>query len=256
MTESHLPPSPTSDTDLTNENPFATPLAAAEVSIRVITPVPPTKLNPWWSMWIYPRATVRQILDSGATRMVPILAAVYGISYVLDRASMRGVPPSMSPWAVLALAIVIGPLSGFISVYLGGAIMGWIGRRLGGVGTTQEVRTAMAWASVPHIEALVLWIPTLALFGREVFYNDNPIFDAWADAQPLVVWPAMLLLLLVSVTAGIWSVVVTLKCLAEAHQFSAWRALTSVLVVLSPFIFLIFIAVVAGIAMMLQQQGL
>lgn len=243
-------------TDTDRANPFATPQAALHDPVRMVTTVPVEALNPWWSMWIYPRVTTRQILDRGSTRMVPVLAVICGISATLDRASMRGMPANMPAWGVLVMALILGPLVGLVTVYVGGVILGWIGRRLGGVGTSQEVRTALAWSYVLDVEMLVLWIPSVALFGGEIFHASTPAFDAWAEAQPWVVWPLLILLGIVSLVSIVWSLVVRLKCIAEAHQFSAWRALASVFVILLPFLFLIFIAVVAAVLGAIQQQGI
>jgi len=248
--------SPFAATDTERANPFATPQAALHDPVRMVTTAPVEALNPWWSMWIYPRATTRQILDSGSTRMVPVLATLYGISATLSRVSTRGMPASMPAWGVLVMALILGPLVGLITLYVGGAILGWIGRRLGGIGTNQDVRTALAWSYVMDVEALVLWIPNFALFGSEAFYASKPAFDAWAEAQPFVVWPLLSLVVIVALVVSVWSFVVRLKCIAEAHQFSAWRALATVFVIVLPFLFLIVIAVVAAVLGTMQQQGL
>jgi Yip1 domain len=221
--------------------------------VRIITRVPVARLNPWWSMWIYPRATTRQILNRDSMRMVPLFAAIYGVSVTLDHASLRGVPEEMPPWGVLILALLFGPLMGQVVVYVGGAIVGAIGRRLGGVGTRQEVQIALAWSYLPNLEMLLLWVPWLALFGHETFRNSSPTFDAWSDAQPYVVLPLVFLLLAVSIAAAVWTFIIRLKCIAEAHQFSAWRSLASLLVLILPFWFLTVVAICSGVLASLQQ---
>ena len=36
--------------------------------------IPPEPLNPWFSIWVQPRATMRQVLDANPRRMVHRLA--------------------------------------------------------------------------------------------------------------------------------------------------------------------------------------
>lgn len=73
MKETNSDTSQPSGLDATSENPFRTPQASLHEVVHMVTPVPETRLNPWWSMWIYPRATTRQILNSGRRQMVPVL---------------------------------------------------------------------------------------------------------------------------------------------------------------------------------------
>lgn len=164
-------------------------------------------------------------------------------------------PQAIPIWALFILALLFGPLVGLVLVYVGGAMVGAIGRRLGGVGTRQEVQTALAWSLLPNIEMLLLWIPEFALMGRESFRNETPALDAWLDAQPFVVLPLGLLYLAVFVTASVWIFVIRLKCIAEAHQFSAWRALASLLVLILPFLFLFIISLCSGTLAALQESA-
>src|SRR5262245_45012540 len=44
---------------------------------------PQEPLNPWFSMWVMPRATMRQILDTNPSRFVHLLAILGGIVEVM-----------------------------------------------------------------------------------------------------------------------------------------------------------------------------
>jgi hypothetical protein len=56
---------------------------------------------------------------------------------------------------------------GIIHLDIGGAILRWTGSWFGGQASSEEVRAAIAWSSVPRIWALLLLIPELALFRNE-----------------------------------------------------------------------------------------
>ena len=120
--------------------------------------------------------------------------------------------------SILLLGILLGPLVGIITLYLGGALFRWTGSRLGGKATAPEVRAAIAWSSVPTIVALLLYIPELALFGEELFTSDMPSITSPALAVALMGFG------IIEIFVAIWALVIFLKCLGEVHRFSAWRA--------------------------------
>lgn len=183
-----------------------------------------TTLNPWFSIWVQPRATIQQIIDSHPTRLVLLLAAVAGFSQFLDRAVMKNLGDRLEWPMIFAIAAVAGPVMGVVGLYIGGALLRWTGGWLGGRANPQQVRAAIAWSSVPLIWALPLWIPELALFGQDLFTKATPRLDA----NPLLA-VALIGFGLVELIIGIWAIVVFLKCLGQVQGFSAWRALGNAL---------------------------
>jgi hypothetical protein len=183
---------------------------------------PQPTLDPWFSIWTRPRATLRQLLDSNTdlSQQVLLLAALSGIIESFNRASARSVGDSLSLGAIVVFCLFVGSLGGLLSVYIGGALLGWMGRQLGGVGPNDHVRAAIAWASVPRLWGSILLILQIGIYGKELFTTETPRIDAS---------PVLELLLLgfgiIEIVIGIWAFVVFLKCLGEAHRFSAWRAL-------------------------------
>ena len=51
----------------------------------------PDTLNPWFTIWTRPRATMRSILDTDPKHMVMVLAMLAGFAQALDKASLRHV---------------------------------------------------------------------------------------------------------------------------------------------------------------------
>jgi len=182
-------------------------------------------VSPFISIWTKPRETIRQIVETDPKKYVLVLAMLAGVSQVLDRLSTRNYGDSLPVLAILAVGLVLGPIAGVISLYFGGALYRWSGSLLGGQASSEEVRAAIAWSSVPTIFTLPLWIPKLLIFGNELFTRETPKIDA----SPIL---AVILLGFgfIEIVMGIWGFIVLLKCLGEVNKFSAWKALGSVII--------------------------
>ncbi len=181
-------------------------------------------LNPWISMWVEPRETIQQIISSNPTRTVLLLAALSGFGSALDKASIKSMGDTFELPIIFSIAAIAGPIGGILSLYLGGALVRWTGTWIGGVASSQNIRAALAWSSVPLIWALLIWIPELALIGDELFTSETPRMDA-SDTLLL----AFLGLSLIELVIAIWTLVVLLKSLGQVQGFSAWRALGNLL---------------------------
>jgi len=177
---------------------------------------------PWLTIWVKPRQTIRRIIESDPKHQVVILAMLAGVSRALDRAASRNAGDALSLPVILAICVVAGPIGGLPSLYIAGALLRWTGSWLGGKASSEEVRAAIAWSSVPMICTLPLWIPKLVLYRNELFQSSMPR----VQAIPLLALP-LLGFVAIEITVTIWAFVVLLKCLGEVHGFSAWRALVA-----------------------------
>lgn len=181
------------------------------------------ELNPWVSMWTQPRATVRHLLESPTTLpLIFILAALGGVSQVLDRAAERNMADTNILLAdnylmIFPIALIAGSIGGIIGLYISSRLVAWSGSLIGGQGDSEDLRVAMAWSNLPVIASLLLWPVYIALYGREMFTELSPLMEQ----SPM----AALGLALIEITLGIWAIVIALKAIGEVHQFSAWKAL-------------------------------
>jgi hypothetical protein len=173
-----------------------------------------------------PRATLRQILAADPRRMVVPLVLIAGVVGALG--VIPNAPNLPAPLAVLggpllfAFALVVFPLGGVVVLYLFGWLLALTGRWLDGSGSAVALRAAIAWSNVPAIWGGLLLIP------RFLTIDSQP-----ADPSDLLHNPMALLLeavlLILGLTLLVWQVVIGLKCVGEAHAFSAWRALGAVI---------------------------
>jgi hypothetical protein len=222
--------------------PVADPVAATPPPVA--PPVVPAgePLNPWLSIWTRPRATIRQILDTNPRTWVHALAVFGGIAELLF-APIPAVRPllDISPATMLVFKCLAGVAVGLIGLYLGSFVVWLTGRWLGGRGNFVEVRAASAWPNVLSLWGALLWLPMVAYLGLEAFrLNTEPMLDD--PVGMMLVAPAQIL----GAVIAVWKFIVILKCLGEAHRFSAWRALGAAL--LGGLLLLIPIAILCGIA--------
>ena len=126
---------------------------------------------------------------------------------------------------IIGIACVLGPLGGLLSLWVSSHLLRWTGRWIGGTANREHLKTAIAWATVPAVFALPLWIPELLLFGSDLFTEETPRLDA----QPLL-WIPFISLAVVELVLGVWSLVILCHTVAEVQSFrSAWRGLGNVL---------------------------
>jgi hypothetical protein len=175
--------------------------------------------SPWFSIWIRPRPTLRRILETDPRRHVLLLAALGGVASGLAAARSE-MAATLTPAAAIAGAVAGGVVGGVIGVWLMGALLRISGRLVGGRGDWIQVRAAVAWAQVPAIWAILLWLPRAALLGGEMFHPE-PAATQDHPASAL----ALMLIEATQAVVAVWQFVVSLQCLGEAHAFPAWRAL-------------------------------
>ncbi len=193
-------------------------------------------LDPWWSMWTRPRETMRQILETDPEHLVLMLAAILGIVGYLNYARFMHLGDRLSWPGIVGLAILLGSLFGILQVYLTGWLLRVTGRWIEGSGSPAGIRAALTWGRVPAVWAAVLWVPLIAVMGQDAF--TSPPAGGYDDLRYQSV---QLVVGLLDVVLGIWSLVVGLKALGEVQGFSAWRALGN-------FVLAGVMALMAGIA--------
>lgn len=203
--------------------------------------------NPWVSIWLSPRETIRKIVDRDPTYGVIMLGALAGGLAGLNSslsASLGEAPVALPAWLVPYLPIwtflspFIGAAAGVAAIYASAFIFQWVGRALGGVANWREVCAASAWAEVPQICLAVVALGLLLVTGvTQAFFPSLPPADPDAAARAARHFTeADGVALIVS----IWSLVIFIQSLAEVHRFSVWRAFGTFVLVTVAFAALAF----------------
>lgn len=199
--------------------------------------------NPWLSIWVRPRGTIRKIVDTNPERNVLLLAILSGIIRALDNATDEGFGDDLSLFTIMIIVLIMGSLGGFITLYVGGAVFRWSGSLFGGVAPSEHVRAAIAWSSVPNVILLIIYIPIIIIFGAD-WFSTSPTFMERSELLTVLLAGG---LVFVSVALVLWQAFLFVKCLAEVHQFSAWKSLgASVVGILAIFVPIFIIVFACG----------
>ena len=176
--------------------------------------------NPWFAMWLKPRETIQSIVNRNPTHLVIPLAIAVGISKSLDRASIKSLGDSFELPTLLAFCVVAGILFGIAGLYIFSYLLKITGNWFGGQSNLVNIRSALAWSSVPTVWALLLWVPQLIIFGKDLFTSSAPRIAEF----PYVYFGFVTIESLIA----IWGLVVFCKALGQVQKFSVWLALVSV----------------------------
>lgn len=185
----------------------------------------PTTFNPWVEIWFRPRTTIRHLVNNNPTYMVWPLALLAGISTALNNNIGATANSNSSANIILWIisSIIGGVIGGALSLVIGASIYRGVGSWYGGEGTSDEIRTAIAWAGLPSVVTLPLFIPTVLLFEGNLFQGTTFRFEQ----QPLLLL-LYVPVIAISLLASIYQFVLSVVTLAEAHRFSVWRALATI----------------------------
>ena len=195
------------------------------------------ELNIWTSIWINPRKTVRYAINHKPMGFALALAAVVGLDDFLNKATEKNLGDSMALPLIVLLAIIAGPLMGLISWWIGAGLMSIIGKWIGGQGTFADLKMAVAVAYIPLIIGSILWIPDILVLGNAMFTEDMDV------SIGKLIW--FFFSSLLSIVVAVWGFIATIKAIAEAHRFSSWRALATIIIptiLLIVPLFLLFLA--------------
>lgn len=202
------------------------------------------ELNLWKSIWLKPRETVRYAIDHKPMKFAVILALIAGIFDLLNASTQNNFGDSISIPMIFVLAIILGPILGIIGWWISAGIATIVGTWLGGIGTFSELKMAFSVTYIPLILFGLLLIPNFLILGKVLFIED---FDISFGKTIWLFFSGF-----IGIVVGIWSFVIRINAIAEAHQFSAWRGFWTIfipsavifivlLLFLSPFIFFQFL---------------
>ena len=205
-------------------------------------------LNPWRSIWLQPRATIRQIVNTDPERHVLALVAANSVMGALITALASALEGQLGLLFLLLIVLVLAPIAAVVMLYLMAVLLRWTGGWLGGVASSRDLRAAIAWGGVPSVIAGAVLLVAMLMPGLDLFPTPPPELQA----SPLLLATYGLGPKIQSL-AALWSVVAIIKCVGEVHGFSAWRALGSyllaiVLLVVAMVVVVVAVTVVAAVA--------
>lgn len=147
-----------------------------------------------------------------------LLLILGGIGVVLTWAAMRQIGAEIPRWAILAIALVAGPLLALIGLLFLGVLLRMAGRSLGGQGDSNRVQAGLALAAAPQVVGLVIWLIQLLFIPAASFGGGSS--SRMQILATMVCWGLHSLLALISLYLGVAGI-------ASAHRISMARALAT-----------------------------
>ncbi|MGA3678028.1 Yip1 family protein [Lysinibacillus agricola] len=203
------------------------------------TPQARTKLNPFLSAWIHPKQTARYMIDE---KSIGFAILIMSIGYIGSSLSGLIEPEfsDFSPWLMALLCVIFAPIAGIIGTCLSTLIFWLFGKIFKGVGTFSDLFKGLSLTAIPYIVLIPLYLIWL-ITSPETLMNTS--------SSETIPW-LLLITGFVSFVLAIWSLVITVGVVAEAHQFEIWKAILTVIIpsiTLFIIFFVFFIILMFGI---------
>jgi hypothetical protein len=185
--------------------------------------------NPWRTIWLSPRVTIRRILDAEERpNWIPVvaLATISVVITSLQFDETGAISASRSAMPMFTSAVNM-----FAGVFIGSFFVAIVGSWLGGDANPADLRYALGWSHVPLAVGAVFWIPVFLTLGPQALSGTGET----ATGLELI----GLVFILAFLVCSIWTLVIQVGCIASAQQFSLGKALLNALILWIPVFFLL-----------------
>ncbi|MFH0883797.1 MAG: YIP1 family protein [bacterium] len=178
--------------------------------------------------WLHPREVVREGLDHSSRTREGILAVLYGLALMMNRASDNSWGEILTLPEILLRVVAYGiPLGLFVVTAVSGAMR--LARKVvNGTGSFWENVTAVAFATVPATEALLMIHITMTIFlGRDAYAASGTKELSYLPLNPGIVVTTALLIIFVPIILLFipWTIALTAKSIGVANRVDGWRGL-------------------------------
>ncbi|SDC40667.1 YIP1 family protein [Shouchella lonarensis] len=199
----------------------------------------------WFRVWVQPRQVMKEELarTENETGKFILIAIIGGFLSLFVGYQHLG---SSMPTFLFVFLLALGGswIVGLLSLYVMSWLYKWIGSWIGGKGTSLDLRKAVVHGNLkPGIIMSVIALPFVFMVGEAYFISTSNEHFRFIEETftPLQVWATMALGL--TQFAGlVWMIVISLHAIGEAHQFSAWKSLLMMV---------IMVALLVGLALLL-----
>jgi len=204
------------------------------------TPQERPKVNPFLSVWLHPKQTARYMIDE---KSIGFAILIMSIGYIGSSLSGLIDPKFMtdfSLWILALLCVIFAPIAGIIGTSFSTLIFWLFGKLFKGTGTFSDLFKGLSLTAIPFIVLIPLYLIWL-IASPETLMDTNSV-----DTIPWL----LLITGLVSLILAIWSLVITVGVVAEAHEFEIWKAILTVIIpsiILFIIFFIFFIILIFGI---------
>ena len=187
------------------------------------TPIASRRIRyPLLSMWIWPRAAIRDLIAKPNPLAVLMLSAAGGVFLITILVAFRA--PGAGVFLHPAILVGAGAVAGIVGLYICGALMWLAGALIGGQATPREVRRALGWTTIPNsLAATLVIVPWLlwVAYGSLLHQHTPPGSD----------WAGLAFLLVLASPLGLWGMFVSVRAIGATLKVGALRALLCIVLV-------------------------
>ncbi|MER2108848.1 MAG: Yip1 family protein [Solibacillus sp.] len=191
-----------------------------------------TKLNPFISAWLHPKQTARYMIDAKSIGYAILLLSIGYIGSLLAGVTANDLPI----WGIILICLILSPIVGIIGTAISAAIFLLVGKLFKGTGIFSDLFKALSLNAIPFIVLIPFYIILLIISPESLIITD------FEEALPWTFWATNF----VTIGISIWSLVITVGAVAEAHRFSNWKAFFTILIPMIVFGLIMF-AIIAVI---------
>ncbi|HHY73114.1 MAG TPA: tetratricopeptide repeat protein [Bacillus bacterium] len=129
--------------------------------------------NLWISILRHPYLTFEALSDQNIKRWhMFIISYVVGTTSILTRFYLKNASEYLSLSSIIIIAILLGPISGYIRLIIGAFLAKIIGKLFKGKATYDQMLIVNVWSSVPIILTIPIWVIEIIVFGPSLFTED------------------------------------------------------------------------------------
>ncbi|MGE7093310.1 YIP1 family protein [Lysinibacillus sp. NPDC048646] len=190
-------------------------------------------VNPFLNVWMHPKQTARYMIDVKSIGFAILVLSIGYIGSLLSGLIDSNFMPELSPWIIALFCVIIAPIAGIIGTAFSAFITWLFGKLFKGTATFSALFKGISLSAIP----MIVLIPFYLIW---LFTSPESLMDAnLAGSAPWIFWPTTL----ATIVAGIWSFVITVGVVAEAHEISNWKAFFTIFIP-SCILFIIFFVLI------------
>lgn len=174
-------------------------------------------MNPFLSVWLHPKQTARYIIEHKTIVYALVILVLGYIGSGFSAFMDTELYPDLSYIWIFLIAIIFAPIFGTIIMFIMSGIVFLVGKLLKGTGSFSDVFKASSLSCIPTIFLGPLYLLWMFVSPKSFFYPDESSTFA-------------LIISICIVIIGIWSSIILIAAVAEAHQFSIIRSIITLII--------------------------
>ncbi|MEG0260285.1 MAG: Yip1 family protein [Lysinibacillus sp.] len=189
------------------------------------------KLNPLLSVWLHPNQTAQYVMKHKGIGYCIMLIIIGYIAVFLSSIAGTDLYPTFTVGIITIFVVVLGPIIGLISSTIYTGVIFLVGKLFNGQGSYKNLFKVLTLPTIPYLALAPFYAIWLAVSPESMFIAD------FSGAMVLLSMLSGFLTFIVSV----WSIVISIAVIAQAHKFSNWKAFFTILI---PMLILFLVLVV------------